>query len=196
VSLDADVAVRFIAKASFLWHQRFALAPGVMKPGANDIEWLVDRSGLPQDLTGKSVLDVGTTNGGAAFICEARGASRVVVSDIASPERFGFAALSDTGRLQREFVHGSIYELPELLGGETFDIVLFWGVLYHLRHPLLGLDSLRRLARDLVYVETAVSDATLPELDGVAVVRCTSTPWAAGTRRTFSCRTAEPSWLG
>ena len=39
---------------------------------------------------------------------------------------------------------------------ETFDLVIFWGVLYHLRHPLLGLDTVRRLARGRVSLETAV----------------------------------------
>ena len=47
---------------------------------------------------------------------------------------------------QAEHVQASIYELPSVLD-EKFDIVLFMGVLYHLRHPLLALDNVRRLTR-------------------------------------------------
>jgi tRNA (mo5U34)-methyltransferase len=50
--------------------------------------------------------------------------------------------------------------LPQILGNEQFDEVLFLGVLYHLRHPLLALDSLRRLTRKHLYLETAVWGST------------------------------------
>jgi len=36
----------------------------------------------------------------------------------------------------------------------TFDVVLFLGVLYHLRHPLLALERLARLTRELLVIET------------------------------------------
>jgi tRNA (mo5U34)-methyltransferase len=90
-----------------------------------------------------------------------------VAVDVLDSAWFGFRALTELFDSKAEFVQCSLYELPEVLD-ETFDIVVFWGVLYHLRHPLLGLDGVRRLARDLVYLETAVADFRDDASDTVA----------------------------
>jgi tRNA (mo5U34)-methyltransferase len=152
---DAE-AEAFIADSDFLWHQIFHLSQNVMTPGANDIEWLLDRVGLPANLEGSSLIDIGTTNGGGAFIAERRGAGPVVAVDIYGPDRFGFDRLKAVIGSKVEFTQETVYQLPEVLGDEKFDEVLFLGVLYHLRHPLLALDSLRRLTGRTLYLETAV----------------------------------------
>lgn len=157
--LEPSDAQRFIDDSNFVWHQRFELAPGVETPGANPIAWLLERSCVPASLAGMTVLDIGTTNGAVAFECERRGADRVVAVDIFDDTLFGFGALRELLGSDVEFLRASVYELPDLLG-ERFDLVVFWGVLYHLRHPLLGLDAVRRLARNLVTLETAVCNAT------------------------------------
>jgi len=55
---------------------------------------------------------------------------------------------------------GSIYDLdPNILG--RFDIVLCFGVFYHLRYPMLGLDNLRRVCRGRLFFETACIDHAL-----------------------------------
>lgn len=133
-------------------------------PGDNDIEWLVRVSGVPADLSGASVLDIGTTNGGAAFLLERRGAARVVAVDIFEPDWFGVAALRELLGSRVEYVQASVYELGGLLK-QTFDVVLFWGVLYHLRHPLLALDNLRALTGGRAWIETAVCDGELRRAD-------------------------------
>ncbi len=154
--LDDASARELVSDPNIIWHQRFALSKNVEAPGANDIEWLLARLQFPERLDGLSVLDIGTTNGAAAFIAETRGASRVVATDILPSSQFGFAQLADRLASGVEFIQSSIYELPDLLN-ETFDIVLFLGVLYHLRHPLLGLDSVRRLTRGRLFLESAIS---------------------------------------
>jgi len=159
-ALTREEAQALAARTDFTWHQRFELAPGVFTPGVSDVGFLLQAAQIPERLDGATVLDIGTTNGGAAFECERRGASRVVVVDIADPEWFGFAAIKERLGSRAEHVQASIYELPALLH-ETFDVVLFWGVLYHLRHPLLALDNVRRLARGHVSIETAVADHEL-----------------------------------
>jgi hypothetical protein len=50
---------------------------------------------------------------------------------------------------------------PETVG--RFDIVLFFGVLYHLRHPLLALERICQLTREAAFVESFVIDDALPE---------------------------------
>lgn len=159
----AEDARAFLAGTGFIWHQRFELVPGVETPGIHPIDFLFDRGGVPKQLVGKCVLDIGTANGGAAFLMERWGADRVVAVDIYPPDRFGFDRLSEFLGSKVEYLQGSVYDLSRLVGGETFDYVLFWGVLYHLRHPLLALDEVRSVLAPggIVDVETAVSDDEL-----------------------------------
>ncbi len=158
------------ARDDFIWHQRFDLGGGVDAPGVNPIPSLWEIADLPDDLTGKSVLDIGTTNGASAFMAERRGAERVVAVDILDQDHFGFRSLKEAFGSKAEFVQASIYELPQILR-EQFDIVLFWGVLYHLRHPILALDNLRSLSRGTVNIETAVADHELGADASRALVR-------------------------
>jgi tRNA (mo5U34)-methyltransferase len=77
-----------------------------------------------------------------------RGAARVVGidydEDYLAQARF---AAQVTG-LEIEFRRLSVYDVGSL--GERFDIVIFMGVLYHLRHPLLALDLIHEhVAKDL-----------------------------------------------
>jgi tRNA (mo5U34)-methyltransferase len=159
-----EQAAAFVRDATFVWHQRFELAPGVSTPGSNDIGWLVQVAGLPDDLSGKTVLDIGTTNGGAAFALERRNPARVVAVDIFPPDWFGVTQLTELLESKVEYVRTSVYELSERFP-EPFDVVLFWGVLYHLRHPLLALDNLRAVTGGQALLETAVCDSELKRRD-------------------------------
>jgi tRNA (mo5U34)-methyltransferase len=155
LGLDDAVARELVALPNVVWHQKFFLSDEVATPGTNEIEWLCSLAGAPDDLSGMSVLDVGTTNGGAAFLAERRGADRVVAVDIYPPDRFAFENIARALDSKVQFVQASIYELPEVVD-EKFDLIYFYGVLYHLRHPLLAVDQLRRLAKGTVAVETAI----------------------------------------
>ena len=157
---NADEARRFLSDANFVWYQQFDLAPGVATPGRSQTVKLLDSLDLPDDLSGWRALDVGTTNGGIAFALEARGAS-VVAVDIEEPDHYGFSAIADLLQSGADYLRASVYELPERLDGE-FDLVVLSGVLYHLRHPLLALDQIRRLCRGQLLLETAVCDSELP----------------------------------
>ena len=155
-----EAARAFLDRSEFVWHQRFELAPGVWTPGVSPVPWLCNAAGLPADLSGATVLDVGTTNAGTAFELERRGAARVVAVDIFDPDWFGVQALTAFLESNVEYVRGSVYELAERFA-EPFDLVIFWGVLYHLRHPLLALDNVRKVTRGEASLETAVCDAEL-----------------------------------
>ncbi|MFC3127397.1 TIGR04290 family methyltransferase [Pseudoroseomonas globiformis] len=103
--------------------------------------WQYFAHALPEDLTGRSVLDIGCNAGFFSIEMKRRGASRVLGID-ADPRylaqaRFAAGVLD----LDVEYREMSVYDVGSL--GERFDIVLFMGVLYHLRHPLLALDLLR-----------------------------------------------------
>lgn len=168
--ISADDAQALLEREEILWHQRFELCPGVFTPGASDVELLLDRAGVPEDLSGATALDIGTTNGGTAFVLERRGAERVVATDIYDPARFGFNAIRQALGSRAEFRKLSVYELSTNLA-ETFDVVIFWGVLYHLRHPLLALDNVRAVTAGRAYIETAVCDHEAAACGGLPVAR-------------------------
>ena len=140
----------------YVWHQSF-MVEGVRTPGAQDIYWLIERAGLPNDMTGMRVLDVGTTNGAVAFECERRGASEVLATDIVGPDHYGFAEIAQRIGSNVSFRQCSVYGMAHQVK-EPFDLVVFWGVLYHLRHPLLALDNLRAVTAGHLSLETAVLD--------------------------------------
>jgi tRNA (mo5U34)-methyltransferase len=109
---------------------------------------------LPRNLSGKSVLDIGCNAGFYTIEMRRRGASRVLGIDYddhyLEQARFASAALGLDGV---EFAKLSVYDVARL--GERFDLVVFMGVLYHLRHPLLALDLIREhVAGDLMLFQS------------------------------------------
>jgi tRNA (mo5U34)-methyltransferase len=174
------------------WHQRWEVFRGVYTPGNNPVEEMLDAMQVPKDLTGKRVLDVGSWNGCAAFECERRGASEVLALGPENPHLMGFNLLHDlTGSTRTRYEHGTCYHLdPEKIG--TFDVVLFCGVLYHLRYPLLGLDNVRRVCRGEIYVDTFVSDSDLCQSIGPDV--STLPLWQFYRRGELSAD--ESNWFG
>jgi len=106
-----------------------------------EVKWRRFAHAIPKNLSGKSVLDVGCNAGFYSIEMKLRGAERVVGIDTDEKylDQARFAAR--VNELEIEFRNLSVYRAAELR--EKFDLVLFMGVLYHLRHPLLALDLLR-----------------------------------------------------
>jgi tRNA (mo5U34)-methyltransferase len=106
--------------------------------------WETFAHAVPADLRGRTVLDVGCNAGFFALEMKRRGAARVVGID-SDPRYLAQARLAaEIMELDVKFRRLTVYELGEL--NERFDLVLFLGVLYHLRHPLLALDLLHEHA--------------------------------------------------
>jgi tRNA (mo5U34)-methyltransferase len=141
------------------WYHQIELAPGLVTPGSHpSAEALktLDAMGLPRDAKGLRVLDVGCRDGFFAFEMERRGAT-VTGLDYADPDVTGFGIASRGLGSRVEYVVANVYDLtPDRFG--TFDLVLFLGVLYHLRNPLLALDRMRHVMKpgSLVFVETHI----------------------------------------
>jgi tRNA (mo5U34)-methyltransferase len=106
------------------------------------IEWQRFAHVVPEDLRGKTVLDIGCNAGFYAIEMKRRGADRVVGidTDDAYLAQARFAA--QVRQADIELRKMSVYEVDLL--GEAFDLVIFVGVLHQLRHPLLALDLLHR----------------------------------------------------
>jgi tRNA (mo5U34)-methyltransferase len=117
------------------------------------IKWRSFAHAMPEDLRGRSVLDIGCNGGFYSIEMKRRGAARVVGidsdEDYLAQARF---AAEVTGH-EIEFRLLSVYDVGALR--ERFDIVLFLGVLYHLRHPLLALDLIHEhVARDMLIFQS------------------------------------------
>jgi tRNA (mo5U34)-methyltransferase len=117
--------------------------------------WSAIAPALPQDLAGKTVLDIGCNAGFFSLEMKRRGAVRVVGVDF-DPRYLAQARLAaEVSGLDIEFRELSVYDVAQL--GERFDVVLFMGVLYHLRHPLLALDLVRtHVAKDLMVFQSMI----------------------------------------
>lgn len=95
---------------------------------------------IPRDLTGKTVLDIGCNAGFYSIEMKRRGAARVVGIDVDEEYLAQARFAAEVSGADIEFRKLSIYDIAQF--GQKFDVVLFMGVLYHLRYPLLALDLL------------------------------------------------------
>jgi tRNA (mo5U34)-methyltransferase len=141
------------------WYHRIEVLPGLLTPGVNESQLVLKELDLPEDLSGLKVLDIGTRDGFFAFECERRGAE-VTAIDYMPCEETGFPVAKELLGSKVEFVQDNVYDLsPEKYG--EFDLVLFLGVLYHLRDPMLALDRIWDVCRGRLIVETQTIDDAL-----------------------------------
>ena len=116
-------------------------------------KWAEIAPSLPEDLSGARALDIGCNAGFYAFELARRGAD-VLAVDIDEhylvQARWAARQLELADRI--ELRQMGVYDLARL--EERFDVVLFLGVLYHLRHPLLALDLVARRASGTLVVQT------------------------------------------
>ncbi len=149
------------AKNKEWWHS-FEFPGGERVEGvrsADELRAHLARFSLPASLAGKRVLDIGAWDGWFSFEMERRGAEVTAVDCWDNP-RFRYAHERLGSRVR--YLIRDVYDLtPRELG--HFDIVLFFGVLYHLKHPLLALERVCALSRDTVLVESQVLDSNLRE---------------------------------
>lgn len=150
------------------WYHQIDLPGGVVTPGVNRSALALSRLDLPASLAGKSVLDVGAWDGFYSFEAAKRGAARVLATDSfvwrGRWKQDGFLlareALGLEDVVEDRFI--DVMDLsPEALG-ETFDVVLFLGVLYHLKDPLGALQRVSSVCKGLLVLETETALNLLP----------------------------------
>ena len=111
---------------------------------------------IPQDLTGKSVLDIGAWDGFFSFECERRGAARVLAIDTFAWDHYGkdgFLLAHEMLKSKVEHQRCAAEDIDVATLG-TFDLVLFLGVFYHLRSPIQVLDRIRAVTTGTLICET------------------------------------------
>jgi tRNA (mo5U34)-methyltransferase len=143
------------------WWHTIDLGNGIVTPGRDETPARWPLLGLPDSLAGLSVLDIGAWDGFYSFEAERRGAPRVVAADQYAWNHLG------TGRRGFDCAHRAldskvetrevdVLELSPDTAGGTFDLVLFLGVLYHLRDPIRALERVASVTGDRLVLETHV----------------------------------------
>jgi tRNA (mo5U34)-methyltransferase len=146
--------------AAIRWWHRIDLGNGVVTPGEDRTPEKLARIGLPADLSGTSVLDIGAWDGFFSFEAERRGAARVVAMDrwdgTAGGDQRGFLLARHVLGSRVEAVRAEVCSLTEddfsRLG--AFNLVLLLGVLYHVTEPMRALANVRRLCAGRLILET------------------------------------------
>ena len=139
------------------WYHSIELNDGQVIQGLQSLDQLRHRLAqfpVPADLRGKRVLDIGAWDGWFSFEMERRGA-QVVAVDSTQHNNFQIAK-----ELLDSKVEYRVADICKLTSDDigTFDIVLFFGVLYHTRHPLLALENVCGMATDMAFIESHVTD--------------------------------------
>lgn len=152
------------------WYHAIPIREGITTPG-----WAPNNGSMyrvPEDMDGKRVLDIGSWDGFWSFLALDRGASYVLAIDDFS-DTVGSMTNADRSQAWHTFdlcrdafghkydkcqrVEMSVYDIKEW-EFEKFDHVFCFGVLYHLRHPLLALEKLRSVCNGTIHIETAILD--------------------------------------
>ena len=143
------------------WFHTIDLGHGIVIPGVDDTPDKLRRIGMPEDLSGQTVLDIGSWDGFFSFEAERRGAKRALATDSYcwSGTAWGTKKGSDLARqVLDSHIEDRLIDVmdlsPETIG--RFDVVLFLGVLYHLRHPLFALEKVASVTATHLILETQV----------------------------------------
>ena len=159
----------------FDWYQRIPLGEGYETPGEDRFTApKLPMLEMPTDLTGKSVLDIGCSEGFFAREAEERGATRIVGIDTAPGLLEKNELLAEITGSRLEFREQTVFDLrPETSG--TFDLVFFLSVFQHLDYPFQALDLISAVTSitAIMEVPVAVSLANEPtfQLAPFAIMR-------------------------
>lgn len=155
--LKKEEVIKLINSIPFWWH-KIEVGYGIVTPGKSATHNTLLKLNLPDDLTGKRVLDIGAWDGYFSFEAEKRGAKEVLAIDNYyrlenNVESSGFEVAKKILNSNVKYKKLDVYDIsPEQIG--CFDLVLFLGVLYHLKHPLLALEKIYSITKELLILES------------------------------------------
>lgn len=143
------------------WYQYFELPGGVMtgngEPPAYHPEtrWRFLEPYVPEDLSDKTVLDVGGNAGYFSVQMMKRGAKSCVLvepfTEFAAQARYVAGEFGFSIEVVNEDVHTFC-----LTREDRFDYVIFLGLFYHLKYPVLVLDRLAEMTRERMYFQSHI----------------------------------------
>jgi tRNA (mo5U34)-methyltransferase len=143
------------------WWHPIDLGGGIVTPGIDVTPARLAEIEMPEDLSGLTVLDIGAWDGFFSFEAERRGAERVLAVDSfcwdgggwGTKRGFELARRALGSRVEDKWIE--VLDLsPDTVG--VFDVVLFLGILYHMKHPLLALERVASVTRRQLIMQTQV----------------------------------------
>lgn len=142
------------------WFHTIDLGRGVVTPGDDDSPRKLNRLKIPNDLSGKTFLDIGAWDGFFSFEAERRRATRVLALDsyvwegrVPGKSKEGFLTARSILNSRVEDIHMDAFDIsPDKIG--MWDVVLLAGVLYHVKNPWLLLEKAASVTKQLLIVET------------------------------------------
>lgn len=163
-------------RAVEVWYHVMELAPGVVTPGEYDMRPFLPHFNFPDSLEGKTVIDVGASNGFFSFHLEKLGAKRVMAVDLECIEDQDYpkwyvdqhrstVSQEEVGRLNHQELHAGFETARRILGSrvekqgfriydlagsleDRFDLAFCCNVLGHLRDPVAGLEAIHGILED------------------------------------------------
>ena len=188
-SLSADDLRREVDK--YPWYHTLDLGQGVKTPGMFDHAPVLQHYPLPDDLSGKTCLDVATMDGYWAFEMERRGAASVTAIDLEDPSQLDWPAslrehhdksMDETKAtrfaLARQCLGSNVnrvllsaYDLSPELG--MFDFVFCGDLLLHIKDPMTALENIRSVCAGSAVIVTVIKkfrlyeNRPMAELDGI-----------------------------
>ena len=175
------------------WYHHFELPNGVWTgtgepPAYDPVErWKLFEPHLPDDLQGKSVLDVGGNSGYFSLRMKQRGAGRCLmvepIVEFVDQATFVFEQFGVKVDVVCEDVHAYC-----LTTDERFDYVLFLGLFYHLKYPVLVLDRLAEMTKELMVFNSHI-EGIPPEAPAVEE----TAPSALGRMRRSVAKRLDPN---
>jgi tRNA (mo5U34)-methyltransferase len=169
---------------TYEWYHTIDLGNGLVTPGEYDHAPLLGHYGIPDDLRGSTVLDIGPAHGFFAFEFEKRGAARVATAELPSwtdhdagpllkaqwqaedasaryhVDTLGFAMAARQSKVER--LYCNIYDLGPATTGR-FDLVFCGSVLLHLTDPFRAMCAIRAATSRLAIVATGIDSADSSE---------------------------------
>ncbi len=142
-------------KAQQFWYHRIYLGNGLYTmpgPAYHERVWRRFRTAFPNDLHGASVLDVGSNAGYFSLQMKLLGAGRVLGIELIDMYLKQAEIIRQWWGLDIEYRSGDAHEISRI--EEQLDLVVFAGILYHLKNPLYVLEQVGRVCRDAVLIET------------------------------------------
>jgi tRNA (mo5U34)-methyltransferase len=160
--------IKYEVQAEPYWFQKIEVLPGFSSPGWSDpVSEKLPFFGMPEDLRGMRVLDIGCAEGFFSFEAEKRGAREVIAIDSFPDSIRRFNIVKAARQSNATAFLMNVYDLePRRLG--TFDLVLFYGVFYHLKHPQYALERIRSICSGTLLFQTHIYEE--PAIKGI--------PWA------------------
>ncbi len=135
------------------WGHTITLPYGIKTPGVYQEEiqnWTAQA--IPVNLTGLTVLDVGALDGYHSFLCEKRGATVTAIDSLMHGGGLGgFNLCKELLKSKVRFIKLDVYDVESL--NTSFDIVLYFGVYYHLKNPLLAFEKLYKMTNLSLLIE-------------------------------------------